>query len=194
MQSKSTRVFLSHRGLNKQGYKCRRECFIDPPLSFPVGRLVELLRGKICCLFTQNATRQSTSGASKKSLASAPDRRPTVATPWWAKVNVWGSTLDVPFICYSWKSLSDWLSQSGTLSRQQRKPHGDNLSADKMALVDDCADVCSSRKSASRLTCRIASRLTTTRVPPSATTAAACCGASTGKASSAKVGSHLFYY
>lgn len=32
--SNSTNVFLSHRGLNKQGYKCRRECFIDPPLCF----------------------------------------------------------------------------------------------------------------------------------------------------------------
>lgn len=28
----STRMSFSHRGLNKQGYKCRRECFIDPPL------------------------------------------------------------------------------------------------------------------------------------------------------------------
>lgn len=63
-----------------------------------------------------------------------------------------------------------------------------------MALVDGCVDVRSSRRSASRLTCRIASRPTTTRVPPSATTAAVCCGACTDKASSVKVGSHFFYF
>lgn len=63
-----------------------------------------------------------------------------------------------------------------------------------MALVDGCVDVRSSRRSASRLTCRIASRPTTTRVPPSATTAAVCCGACTDKASSVKVGSHFFCF
>lgn len=64
----------------------------------------------------------------------------------------------------------------------------------KMSLVDGCVDVCSSRRSASKLTCRTASRSTTTRVPPSATTAAVCCGACTGKASSVKVGSHFFCF
>lgn len=44
------------------------------------------------------------------------------------------------------------------------------------------------------MTCRIASRSTTTRVPHSATTAAACCGACTDKGSSAKVGSHCFLF
>lgn len=44
--------------------------------------LVEILQGEIFCLFPQNATQQFTSGASKKSLASAPGRRPTVATLW----------------------------------------------------------------------------------------------------------------
>lgn len=48
--------------------------------------LVEILQGETFCLFPQNATQQFTSGASKKSLASAPGRRPTVATLWWAKL------------------------------------------------------------------------------------------------------------
>lgn len=54
-------------------------------------------------------------------------------------------------------------------------------------VVNGRVDVCSSRKSASRLTCRIASRSITTRAPRSVTTVAACCGVFTDKASSVKV-------
>lgn len=47
--------------------------------------------------------------------------------------------------------------------------------------------VCSSRKSASRLICHIASSTTTTRARPSVTTVAVCCGVSTDRALNAKV-------
>lgn len=53
----------------------------------PVFPLLNFFRvNTIFCLFIQNATQQSTRGASKKSLASAPARRPTVGTLWWAKL------------------------------------------------------------------------------------------------------------
>lgn len=64
----------------------------------------------IFCLFIQNATPQSTRGVSKKSLASAPARRPTVGTLWWAKLMLnisaktstkfWG--IDLFFVLFGW--------------------------------------------------------------------------------------------
>lgn len=117
-------LFPSHRGLNKQGYKCRRECFIDPPPMLPAHRLVAFFQVEIFVLFTQNAMRQSTRGASKKSLASALDLRPTVVTLWWAELmfEAWRSK-SVSFPTGVKHCLSDGLSPSGTLSKHQSKPH-----------------------------------------------------------------------
>lgn len=53
---------------------------------------------------------------------------------------------------------------------------------------------CSFRRSALRLTCRIASRPITTWVRPSATTVGVCCGEWSNKASSVKVRKMLFYW
>lgn len=50
-----------------------------------------------------------------------------------------------------------------------------------------CPCVCSSRKNALRLICRIASSSITTRAPRSVTTVAVCCGVSTDKAWNVKV-------
>lgn len=192
----STGVFLSHRGLNKQGYKCRRECFIDPLLSFLLTACWISSAWHILFVYPEcNAAihKRCIEKIIGKCTGSAANSRDTMVS----KVNVWASALVVRLICYSWQeSHSHWVIdylKVALCQGRKRKPHSDNLSADKMALVDVCMDMCSSRKSASRLTCRIASRLTTTRVPPSVTTAAACCGACTDKASSVKVGSHFVF-
>lgn len=52
-----------------------------------------------------------------------------------------------------------------------------------------CVLLCRWVHNGSALTCRTSSAFTTTRSPPSATTAAPCCGASCGRACSAKVSS-----
>lgn len=54
--------------------------------------------------------------------------------------------------------------------------------------------VCSSRKSASRLICRIASSSITTRAPPSVITVAVCYGVSTNRALNVKVNPMFYLY
>ena len=78
---------VSHRGLNKQGYKCRREYESGPTEGGVLGWFQQKVRPPP--LFTpllsvpQNATRPSTRSASTRSSGDVRARRPTAGRPWW---------------------------------------------------------------------------------------------------------------
>lgn len=82
----NTVSFLVLRGLNKQGYKCRRKLFLFDFIFFlSQSILFSQLLQYLVIYFPQNATQQSTRDASKKSLADAPEQQRTAETQWWAK-------------------------------------------------------------------------------------------------------------
>lgn len=81
--------FFPYRGLNKQGYKCRRE-FFNHLYFYHIWSCCTLLASQIklnlLMSFTQNAMRPFTRNASKKSLAGALEQQPTVVKLWWVEL------------------------------------------------------------------------------------------------------------
>lgn len=76
--------FIHHRGLNKQGYQCRRECHIS--LHRHHGGFKSLLcppHSSLCRLCVcQSATRPFTKNASTKSSPNAPGQPSTARKRW----------------------------------------------------------------------------------------------------------------